>query len=152
MSSSRAAFFSLIYIALVAGILMLFNVAWAYLLDNIIFRMLDWFNRLNFILQLLIFVVGGYVLVMIVLAFFAILVSLLSRLILDWFPVIALAVNLATLIAFANGIYNTILLWRAAPKFDLWIIFELCVLTYFVVKLNVTLVIKEKKVTGYENY
>lgn len=134
---------SVLYIILLLVILDALNIGLMWVFNNLIFSVLNWFNRLNIIFKFLLLFVGGYSLFIWGLSILTWPSVILGRLSGNYFPLNLFTMLSSSLITLANAVYFIIQIWRVVKSYNFWSIIELLILSYIVLWINYSLVINK---------
>lgn len=121
-------------VAIILIILLDFGLDW--LLVNVIFSVLDWFNALSFFWKILILVFGGGSLFWALLAMTARISTLLGGLVFNKLPQNLFTMIAPFILAIANAVWYIILLWKIPEHYSFWIVCELIFLSVFIWQLS----------------
>lgn len=104
-------------------------------MEYIVEPVLNWFNHLSTFIKIIVLLFGGLAIYGALLGVVSRIATLLAGLIFDklpqnWFTLIS-----SLVLAFANGIWNLIILWSIPNKYNFWIVLELLILSGFILSL-----------------
>ena len=116
--------------------LLLLDVGLGYFLNNIVFVILDWFNRLNIFFKIFILLVGGGVLLGMLFGLVGGVAKIISHFIFKYFPLNWFTLVSSLVLSITNTIFNIIGLWRIPESYNFWVVIELIMLSLFVWSLN----------------
>ena len=139
-----------LYVFALAGCLFLLDIGLEWFLNDVLFGLLDWFNRLGLILKILLFAVGGVGLLYLLFGVFSLAAAFINELVLQWFPVNLFTVTVSVILVLCNAVLGIIELWRMPEAFGFWIVLELLLLSYFVFHVNWMLVLRMDKVPSID--
>lgn len=140
--TAKSVTLSVIYFVVVIVILFFLNLALGWFFDNVVFNILDWFNRLSLVWKIVLLILGGITILQVLLGLFAMIAKFLSSLIFSFAPVNNFTVISSLILATVNTIYNVIVLWKIAPNYSFWVVIELIFLSFFIWSLNTVVVAK----------
>lgn len=112
------------------------------LLENVVFKFLNWFNDLNIFFQIFIIVVGGFGLLMGILKLFYFLGVFMNFYLFKYIPENMFIAFFSVIIFIGNIILDLKVLWDSFPKFDFWLIVEFVFLAAFIYGFNTVLLIR----------
>ena len=144
-------FLSALYFLIAVALLLIVDIGLAWLFNEVVFDILDSFNKLHLFFKLLILFLGGATLFWALLAIVSRISTLIGGLIFDrlpknWFTVIAPFV-----VAIANAIWNLVLLWSLPTHFNFWIIVELIFLSVFIWGLSAIVLPAKEQIKSFKN-
>ena len=114
-------------VAIIFIVLLDFGLEW--LLENVIFSVLDWFNGLNFFWKILILFLGGGSLFWALLEMTGRISTLLGGVVFNKLPQNLFTVIAPFILAIANAVWYIILLWKIPEHYNFWIVCELILLS-----------------------
>ena len=128
----RIALLSALYFIIAVALIFLLDLGLDWILNNAIFSILNWFNRLSLVFKILLILIGGLSLFANLLAITGKISTLFGGLIFNklpqnWFTFIA-----PMLLSTANAIWYIIVLWKIPEHYNFWIVCELILLSIFI--------------------
>lgn len=121
-------------VAIIFIVLLDFGLEW--LLENVIFSVLDWFNGLSFFWKILIIFLGGGSLFWALLEMTGRISTLLGGLVFNKLPQNLFTVIAPFILAIANAVWYIIILWKIPEHYNFWIVIELIFLSVFIWQLS----------------
>jgi len=121
-------------VAIIFIVLLDFGLEW--LLANVIFSVLDWFNGLSYFWEILIIFLGGSSLFWGLLEITGKLSTLLGGLFFNKLPQNNFTAIAPFILANANAIWYIIILWKIPEHYGFWIVCELIFLSVFIWQLS----------------
>lgn len=142
---------SALYLLVSVVLIFLLDLGLEWLLNNIIFSVLDWFNGLTFFFKILLILVGGSSLFWALLEMTGRISTLLGGLIFNklpqnWFTLIA-----PSILAIANAVWYIIILWKIPEHYNFWIVCELILLSGFILQLSAIVIPAKEQLKSFRN-
>jgi hypothetical protein len=132
----KTALLSAVYVILLLVFITLLNIGLAWLFNNVIFDILNWFNKKGLFLKLILLCLGGVSLFYLILQLFSFIPIMLGILAGTFFPFNIFTVVSGAIISISNAIWLTIELWKIPSDYSFWIVIELLILTGFIFSIN----------------
>ena len=132
----------LLNITLMAGIVILFDTTFMYVLNHAILPSLNWFNSLAIIYKLLIILIGGSLIFTILLFAFSFLFGIVCSIVYDHLPQNRFTFIVAFIVVLINSIICIKALWTSVDHISFWTSIEFLVLS------GVILLLMQKIVQG----
>ena len=126
---------SFAYVLVLFVMVSLTDLAFYWLLNNVIFNILDWYNSLNFFFKFLLFIFAFGLFY----SFIQILQNLLILLNASafyWFPSNLFTLSVSILVFISNSAYCIRELWLSIPKFNFLMTLEFLLLCVFLISVN----------------
>jgi hypothetical protein len=111
------------------------NLANYWILNNILFEVINWYNKLNIFFELLLFIIGGSLFFSLI-ALFSNFLSFLNGVIFYWFPSNILTLIISLLVFFSNTAYCIKILWSSMGNFTILSTLEFIVLCLYLISVN----------------
>ena len=134
--TSKVLALSILYVVLLFPLAAGLNLGMEWLLNNVIFKLLNWFNHLSFFWQLILFFFEGFILIMIIMSFARIVGSFLSYYIFLKLPDNLFTIIVSTALYLFNVGLSIYWLWQSIPNFTFLITIEFLLLVYLIFALN----------------
>lgn len=134
--SSKEILLSALYLVMVVIGFFFLNKLLLWLFNDVIFDMLNWFNRKTFWFKIIIVVLGGGLLIGAILNLTASLSFGISALVFQFFPQNNFTVICAIVLGLVNFILCVIPLWKVMPAWDFWVVCEFIILVLFTWMIN----------------
>lgn len=131
----KEAMLSALYFVIAVVLLVLLDFGLDWLLDNVVFNILNWFNRLTLFFKIFVFLIGGFTLFISLLQITGRMTTLLGGLIFNKLPQNLFTVIAPFVLAIANAVYCIIILWKVPAHYNFWIVVELIIISVFIWQL-----------------
>lgn len=128
----KDAMLSALYFILVIILGFLLNIGLAWIIDNWVLPLMNWFNGLSFFWKFILFMFGGYAIFYIILNAVKLVTSLISILVFSKLPENLFTMISSTMIYLINLGWLVYGLWEITPKFGVWIFLEFILLVIFI--------------------
>ncbi len=132
----KIALLSALYLIVALVLLFLVDVGLYYLLNNVIFKLFNWFNTLNVFWKILLLFFGGYSIFILLMNLTGRLATLLGGLLFNKLPQNYFTLIVPIVLAFANAVVCIIYLWKTPNRYTFWVICELLILSVFIWSLS----------------
>ena len=147
----RIALLSALYLIIAVALILLLDLGLEWLLNNVIFSILDWFNRLTLFFKILLLLIGGGSLFWGLLEMTGRISTLLGGLIFNKLPQNLFTVIAPFILAIANAIWYIVVLWRIPEHYNFWIVVELILLSVFIWQLSAIVMPAKEQMKSYRN-
>lgn len=147
----KSVFLSALYFITLIIVLYFLNMGIEYFFNNVMFRVLDWYNAKSFWTKILLGIICGTFVFLILFNALILFAFALNRLILSWFPVNAFNVIASFILTLANAIWLIVQLWKLPESYNKWIVFELMLLSYIILHLNYVIAMQYPKTPSSED-
>jgi len=127
---------SAIYLLISIILILLLDLGLEWLYNNVIFSVLDWFNKLSIYLKIIIILFGGALIFLGLLQATGKISTFLGGMIFNRFPQNIFTKTVPMLLSIANAIYYIIKLWKIPDNYDFWIVVELFFISGFIWQLG----------------
>ena len=140
---------SALYLIIAVILIFLLDLGLEWLLNNVIFSVLDWFNKLTLFFKILLLLIGGGSLFWALLEMTGKISTLLGGLIFNKLPQNLFTVIAPFILAIANAIWYIIILWKIPEHYNFWIVCELIFLSGFVWQLSAIVMPAKEQMKSY---
>jgi len=113
------------------------DVVIAWLFNKVAFHVINWFNTINIVWQILLFAIVVWIFFAYLLSFLLKVIAATGGLIFDRLPHNLFTTFSATVLCIANIIFCIVRLWRSPQGYSFWIVCELIFLSVFIWLLGV---------------
>lgn len=127
---------STLYLIISIVLISILDIGLAWLLNNVIFSVLNWFNRLNWIFKILVLLLGGGSLFLALLETTGRISTFLGGLIFNRLPQNLFTIIAPLILAVANAMWYIIAIWKIPEHYNFWIVCELISLSGFIWQLS----------------
>ena len=142
---------SALYLIIAVVLLILLDLGLEWFLNNVIFSVFDWFNRLTFFFKLFLLLIGGASLFWSLVEMTGSLSTLLGGLIFNKLPQNLFTIIAPMILAVANAIWYIIVLWRTPAHYNFWIICELILVSFFIWSLCAIVMPAKEQIKSFRN-
>ncbi len=142
---------SALYLIIAVVLIFLLDLGLEWLLDNVIFSVLDWFNRLTLFFKIMLLLIGGGSLFWALLEMTGRISTLLGGLIFNKLPQNLFTVIAPSILAIANAIWYIVILWRIPEHYNFWIVIELIFLSGFIWQLSAIVMPAKEQMKSFGN-
>jgi hypothetical protein len=127
---------SALYAVLLLPFAFLLNMAMEWFLNNVIISMFNWFNHLSLFWKIVVFFLGGTIVVSLVVGIFKMVGTGLSFLIFGRLPENNFTVVFSLLVFLVSCYLMISSAWQITPSFTVWIFLEFIVLVVCILSIN----------------
>ncbi len=113
--------------------------------------LLNWFNRLNTFLKIIIGFFGGATLLYVILGVFQAAVVFITQPVFNKLPFTSFSASVAFLLFAANSIYVIYKLFQIVANYNFWTVIELIILSICIISINWSVLVGRKKTTTLLN-
>ena len=132
MNKLQTAVMSIAYVLIAIAILAIMDFGLYYLLNNLLFKWLNWFNGQSWLIMVLVFVFGVVLIFSAVTQLFSAIGGIIGNLIFSHFPMNMFTVIASSIVGIGNSIFCIIKLWTAAKHYSFVVVLELIYLSAFI--------------------
>jgi len=136
-------------VAIIFIVILDFGLEW--LLENVIFSVLDWFNRLSIFWKIFILFLGGGSLFWALLEMTGRISTLLGGLVFNKLPQNLFTVIAPFILSIANAVWYIIILWKIPEHYSFWIVVELIFLSVFIWQLSAIVMPAKEQMKSYRD-
>ncbi len=120
-------------------------------LNEVVLNLLNWFNRLNTFLKIIIGFFGGATLLYVILGVFQAAVVFITQPVFNKLPFTSFSASVAFLLFAANSIYVIYKLFQIVANYNFWTVIELIILSICIISINWSVLVGRKKTTTLLN-
>jgi len=146
----KSIFKGIIHIIIVLILLCLMNIGLYYFFGFIFLKIFFPVNAIPFIYKILVFPIGGGI-CYVLFGFIQRTISILGGSIFEKFNGTESSQLIVYIITFANAIYNIIWICKIPETYNFWIVCELIMMSYFILKLNYIVLPASEQIELYRN-
>ncbi len=106
-----------------------------WILNNILFKIINWYNQIGFIYEFLLFFIAGG-LFMSLIGLFSNFVSFINGVIFYWFPSNLLTLIISLFVFFSNTAFGIKILWDSMGSFTFLTTLEFLLLALYLISIN----------------
>ena len=140
----RTVFLSIIYVLIAFVMLNILDVGLDWFLNTVVFAILNWFNRLSFIIKIVVLFLGLGVFIGF-LSLVGTFTTLLGGLIFNKLPNNNFTSITSFVLAICNAIWFIVRMWKIPDQYNFWVVCELILLSVFIWSLSsIVLPMKEQ--------
>ena len=125
MNSAKSVLLSALYFLVLLILIALINFGLQFLLNSVVFNVLNWFNKLSLIWEIVILVVGGFTLFLLIFHLFSFIGQLIKTGLLYFLPINSFTATSALVLAVLNSLFDCFYLWKSPSHFSTLIVIEL---------------------------
>jgi len=143
----KIALLSAVYIIVLLVLGLLLNLGLGWLIDECVIPLINWYNHLAIVWEVLLFIIGGYMVFQLMLGTVKMVTNVIFILVFNRLPENNFTVITSFLIYLTNLSWLTYHLWEITPKFSFLIVLEFLVLFVFIASATSVLMpwyLKEK--------
>lgn len=126
---------SFAYVIVLFTMVSLTDLAFYWVFNKVLFKVINWYNELNFFFKFLLFIFAfGIFYTFIQLLEY--LLILLNAAVFYWFPSNLFTLSVSILVFISNTAYSIRELWKSMPAFNFLITMEFIILCFFLISVN----------------
>lgn len=145
----KTALLSLLYFVLAIIILWTLDMGLMWFFNEVVFDVLDKFNKLSTVLKIIITIVGGFTISLALLQLISRFTTLLGGLVFNRLPQNKFTIYGSFILSIGNALFCIYKLWIIPEGYNFWIIVELLLLSYFVWTLSAIVMPAKEQIKSF---